>query len=360
MRSIIRHVLAITLAIPAVACGQGLAGRVQSAPDGAVSFTYAARAGVCGNGRTFFRMEDGGFHGSWSDGMSTEACTTGPVRVVLARAGREILKLDVYVGPVATDSVRSLGMVGARDAAAFLLQLAGKLDGRPARDAILPALLADSATVTPTLAALARDADRSREVRRSAINWLARRRTEPGGLGASGVEKLLDQIVRDRGESEAVRSQALSSLGRGEVAEGVPALIAYAGTDDQWLSRKSFGMLANGGDPRARAWIRSQVGRESLGEEQRVEAIRGLGSEYGTGADIALLRDLYPRLNSDRERETLISTVANAGGRANIDWLLELAKSPTESVQRRRRVLSQLGRVDDPRVREALKAMVER
>ncbi|MBI3790590.1 MAG: hypothetical protein HY275_06905 [Gemmatimonadetes bacterium] len=354
------HVVTLALALPAVACGQGLAGRVQGAPDGPVSFTFSARSGTCGNGKTYFRVDDGSWHGSWSDGMPGDPCTPGPVRVVLQRAGKEIVKVETYVGPVAADSIRTLGAVPAREAAAYLMQLASKLDGRPAREAMLPAVLADSAAVTPALMSLAKDADRSREVRRSAISWLYRRRGEPGGVGASAIDRQLDQIVRDRNETESVRQSALGTVGRGDAAEGVAALITYAGSDDAWLARKAFGMLANGGDPRARAFIRSQVMRGDLAEEQRVEAIHGLGSEYGTGADIALLRDLYPKLNSDRERDAVISTVSNAGGRANVDWLLDLAKAPTETVQRRRRVLSQLGRVDDPRVKEALKAMVER
>ncbi len=354
------HVMALALALPVAACAQGIDRKVSGAPDGTVSFHFASRAGVCGNGKSYLRIDDGSWHGSWNDGMPGDPCTAGPVRVVIERAGKEILKISAYAGPLVADSVRDLGVVPAREAAAYLLQLAAKLDGRPAREAIFPALLADSAAVTPALASLVRDVDRSREVRRTAISWLARRRAEPGGIGAAAADKLLDQLLRDRGETESVRSQALSSLGRTDVADGVPALITYAGSDDAWLSRKAFGMLANGGDPRARAFIRQQVQRTDLAEEQRVEAIHGLGGEYGTGSDLSALRELYGKLNSDRERDAVIATVANAGGRTNIDWLLEIARAPTESVQRRRRVLSQLGRVDDPRVREALRAMVER
>ena len=54
------------------------------------------------------------------------------------------------------------------------------------------------------------------------------------------------------------------------------------------------------------------------------------------------------------------ASLASAGGTENIHWLLGIAKSPTEPMQRRRRVLSQLGRLDDPRVRDALKDMIEK
>ena len=63
-----------------------------------------------------------------------------------------------------------------REAADYLLSLAATVDGRPGRDAIGPAMLADSATVTPQLLAIARDQSRARETRSSAINWLSRRR----------------------------------------------------------------------------------------------------------------------------------------------------------------------------------------
>ena len=352
----------------ASACGQGLERRVNAAGDGPVQFHFASRSAVCGNGRSFLRVEDeggAGSYGSWgggNDGMQMEPCAPGPVRVVLVRAGREIIKIETYAGPLRADTTgaHNLGAVTARDAASFLLALAASLDGRPAREAILPAALADSAVVTPALAAIAKDQGRSRETRRSAISWLTRRRNEPDGLSAASADRALDQLVRDRAENESVRSAALSAVARLDRGDGIQPLMAYAATPDAWLSRKAFASLASAGDPRARQFLRDALKRPELSEEQRTEAIRGLGNEYGAAADIALIRGLYPQLNSDRERDAVISTVVNAGGTENIHWLLGIAKSPTEPIQRRRRVLSQLGRLDDPRVRDALKDMIEK
>ena len=42
--------------------------------------------------------------------------------------------------------------------------------------------------------------------------------------------------------------------------------------------------------------------------------IRGVGNEYATSADYKLLRDLYPSVNSDQERNAIINAVGNAGG----------------------------------------------
>ena len=88
--------------------------------------------------------------------------------------------------------------------------------------------------------------------------------------------------------------------------------------------------------------------------------IRGVGNQYATTSDYTLLRDLYPSVNTDQERNAIINVLANAGGTDNVNWLLTIAKSPTEAVGRRRQAVSALSRSDDPRVKEALKGLIDR
>lgn len=354
--------LLAALAFAGPVAAQSLDRRMASEPEGSVQFHFAARAGVCGNGRTFMRADDNNWYSSYSgDGGGRDVCADGPVRVVITRAGRDIIKIETFAGPIAPDDRggRDLGVTGAHDAATYLLGLATTLDGRPAREALTPAMLADSAVVTPQLLQLAKDQSRARDLRRSAISWLARRRAESGGIGADAVERALDQLVRDRTESESVRSQALSTISTLDRGEGIPVLIKFASDADNWLSRQAFSSLARSGDPRARAYIRISVKRNDLTEENRVSAIQGLGGEYATGADLKALREMYPSLNSDRQRDVLISTLASAGGTENATWLLAIAKSPIEPPQRRRRAISLLTKFDDPRVRDALKELVD-
>ena len=351
--------------LPVTACAQTLERKVNAAGDGAAQFHFAAREGVCGNGRSFVRIDDDSWYGSYSDGMGNDACKAGPASVTVTRAGGEIIRIVTVAGPLRADSLadKPLGAFPAREAGAYLLKLAATLEGRPAREALFAAVLADSTLVTPALTALVKDQARSRDLRRSAISWLARRRAEPGGVGAATIDRTLDALVKDRNEGESIRSQALSSLARndrGDRGEGVETLMRYAGSDDAWLARKAFSSLSGAGDPRARKFVRDAVGKSDLSEEQRAEAIRGVGGEYAGAADFALLRDLYPKLNSDREREALLSTIGNAGGKDNVQWLVGIATSPTETASRRRKVVSLLSRSDDPRVREALKGIVER
>jgi hypothetical protein len=356
---------AVIGAVAASPCaGQSLERRVAGAGDAPVQFHFAARDGVCGNGKSYFRTEEDNWYGTYSsnDGMRMDPCMTGPVRVVITRAGKDIVRVETFVGPLAATPdappAQELGAVPAKEAVAYLLNVAATTDGRPARDALTPAMLGDSSVVTPTLLQIAKDQSRSRDIRRSAINWLARRRDEKGGIGASGIAKALDQLVRDRAESETIRQQALGTISRFDRGEGIPTLMGFAGDADKWLARQAFQTLARSGDPRARQFVRDQVKRADLDEDTRVEVIRGIGDDYSTGADMKLLRDLYPTVNSDKERDAIMSTVATAGGSENAAWLLDIANSKTESVNRRRRAVSLLARYDDARVKEALKGLI--
>src|SRR5206468_7664049 len=113
-------------------------------------FTFAARPGVCGNGRSFIQLGNSSFYGSYSgsymttsngDVVRADVCQNGPVRVVVDRAGREIISIQSYVGvpaPAATPptiTATDLGRVGGQQAADFLLDVASKAEGRVGRDA---------------------------------------------------------------------------------------------------------------------------------------------------------------------------------------------------------------------------------
>ncbi|MDQ8165428.1 MAG: HEAT repeat domain-containing protein [Gemmatimonadota bacterium] len=341
--------------------------RIAAAGDGPAQFNFAAREGVCGNGRTYFRVDDDGWYqtttssGNFSsDAMRSDVCQRGPIRVVVTHAGRDIVKIETFAGPLTPDpeSGRDIGTVSAREAALYLLSVAATGEGRPAREAIMPAMLADSAVVAAKLLEIAKDQTRSRDVRRSAITWAARRRAEPGGPGAAAVAKALNDIVRNREEGEPIRQQALSTVAGFNRGEGIPTLIGFASDGDKWIARQAMATLSRSGDPRARAFTREAVKRSDLPDEARSEIIRGLGGEYATGADYRLLRDLYTTLNNDRDRESVITTLANAGGSENANWLLGIAQSQTEPVARRRRAITALTKYDDPRIKEALKGLI--
>ena len=362
---------AVFLLPPTAGRAQNLAQRVASAPDGAVQFTYAARAGVCGNGRSYYSINGSMWFGSVNDNvMRSEPCQPGPVRVVLGRAGKEIVDVNVYVGPAqSSPGAADLGTVPAREAADYLLSIAGKTDGRPGRDAIAPAMLADSAVVTPQLLAIARDQSRARETRSSAINWLSRASDERGGVPPAQLAKTLGDIARDENDNQQVRQSALRVLSHQDNGEGIPALIEISRTtQDVWLGKQALSTLAQSGDPRARTYLRSAVQRDDLNDEMRVAAIRGIGRDYATSQDAEFLRGLYAKLPSEKTKEAVLSSLGEMGGTANAKWLMTIAANNDESVRLRRRAvqlseragtpiadLAQLyDRVDDPQMKDAI------
>ena len=124
MKNPLRLTALALLAAAVPACAQTLERRVLAAGDNPVQFHFAARSGVCGDGRSYFHVDDDGWYGSfYSDGNRTQACEAGPVRVVIVRAGRDVVKVETYAGPIAVDpgAAQDLGAFPAREASTYLL-----------------------------------------------------------------------------------------------------------------------------------------------------------------------------------------------------------------------------------------------
>lgn len=320
---------------------QSIENRIAST-RGDVTFHFASRDDVCGDGRTYLRAENGVWIGSFNDAVRTQECERGPVRVLLVRDGTDLLRIQTFAGPLSrTEGATDLGTVPATDAVSYLLSVAARAEGRPARDAITPAMLAEGVSVSRELLALARNADRPREVRRSALTWLVRRRGEPGGMSADEVSRTLTAIARDDREVRAVRDQALSSLSRLESAAALDALVSMSTTSTEaWLARRATEMLASSGDPRAREHLRAAAERTDLAEAARIAAIRGIGGSFATARDAEFLRGLYARVHTDRLRDAVMQGVASIGGRTNREWILAIARNDREPIAARRRAIT--------------------
>ncbi len=343
-------VAGLTLTAQSAAGSQSLADRVNGAPEGPVAFNFAARSGVCGNGRTFIQTGpnsfSGTFYGSIDETIRTEPCVGGPVRVVIDRAGRIPLSIRTFVGPVDTTmhGVADLGRVSVAQATSYLLSLANSVDGRAGRDAIFPATLADSVDLSNGLIGIARNTALPRETRRSALASLGRSTDGRATIPSAVTEPIL-AIARDDTDNQSVRQQALSVLSRLEHGAGIPPLMQLAQqTSNRWLQRESMSVLARSGDPRAREFLRTAVRRTDLPDDVLVVALRALGQDYATGEDAALLRSVYGSLTTDRAREAAMSAAATIGGAANTRWLLGLAQDANQPLQTRRRALDAASR----------------
>jgi len=333
---------ALLTAVASTATGQSLANRIASAGDRTVQFSYPTRPGVCGDGRSYFSTGGGNYYGTfYSNGP--DQCQPGPARIVIDVAGRNVVALHTYVGPVQTAdaAVTNLGTVTATEAADYLLTLASRADGRVGRDAIFGALLGENVDATARLLEIARDGNRPLETRRAAIGGLVR--TDSNQLDRIGAALL--QVATDESDVQGVRTSALSALARLDRGAGIPPLIQLASTRvNTWVGAESMRVLASSGDPRARDYLRQTVQRTDLPDEVLAVAIRGLGRSYVTGQDAALLRSLYPRLTGDRARNGLLASISELGGSDNVQWLSGIVHDDKVTIDARRRALEYLSR----------------
>lgn len=315
--------------------------RVNAVADGQVEFHFASHEETCGDGLRFMRTSEDSWYGSYintSDPAMRASCVRGPVRVLLTIAGREVVRIESFIGPLQhADGATDVGAVGAREASTWLLGLAARVDGRPARDAILPAVLADSATPTPALLGIAQDQDRARETRRSAISWLVR----APDASAAEASRTLAALARDEGDAPAVRQSALSALIRLPRGAGIAPLTQLAReTRDPWLGREAMRVLARSGDPRARDYLRTAAADTRLADELRAAAITGLGNDMATGADAKLIRDTWRTLTETKTKEASLNAIGAIGGGTNAEWLMGIARERDETPALRRRAVT--------------------
>ncbi len=325
-----------------------LAQRIASAPAGNVQFAYTARDGVCGDGRTWFTTGNGSWYSSGSSSMNVNVnsamtrpdCAVGPVRVVLVRVDREIVDVTVQAGPLTPEErAHDLGVVPARDASTYLLSLAARLDGKPGRASLLPAMLADSTRAASALLAIARDQDRPRDTRRSAMTWLSREAVESGE--ASQAVQALSGIARDVDEQRPIRTSAIGALPRLDAGDGVRELVRMADDSaDPWLASQAVDALGRTGDPRAREALRRVVTRSEAPDEVRAAAIRGLMQSYATTADAEFLRSRFTALTGPKSRDAVITALAGMGGKPNAEWLMTVARDASVPTTLRRKAIS--------------------
>src|SRR3970282_852360 len=76
----------ILLGLAARLSAQNLADRIAGVRDGHVRFSFDARPGVCGNGRTVST--------SWSSSDWEPWCEPGPVRVMVQLRNQQVVDLD--------------------------------------------------------------------------------------------------------------------------------------------------------------------------------------------------------------------------------------------------------------------------
>jgi hypothetical protein len=237
---LLRACLIATVAgmLSAPAWAQSLRQRIAAIDSGRVHLSFAARPGVCGDGSQNINVQD-------NEDWEVE-CESQPVRVTLDVRNHQVVALRTFVGGRWRNAspAKDLGTIRPQEAAAYFLHLAGSqsdLTGDP----VLPATLADSVTIWPSLLQLARSPRLQVERRRSAVFWL-------GQAAGAAVDGALDSIAGDTGTDREVRKQAVFALSQRSSEEAIPALIRVARTSpDPELRRTALCWLGQSNDPRA-------------------------------------------------------------------------------------------------------------
>ncbi|HEY7470890.1 MAG TPA: HEAT repeat domain-containing protein [Gemmatimonadota bacterium] len=233
---------------PETARGQSLVDRARRLGDGVVLMSFAARDGVCGDGRGNIRTggDDYSFRGR---SVWASDCEPGPVRVAIeVRAGRAV-DVETFVGgrwtphPDADD----MGALEPAAASRLLLDLARTDRGEAGEDAIFPATLARGVTVWPELLDIARDQGMPSDTREDATFWL-------GEMAGDVVAGDLEELTADERIDLEVREAAVFALSELDSDAGFDALVRIArGDGDPRVREKALFWLADSGDPRALA-----------------------------------------------------------------------------------------------------------
>ena len=221
---------------------QRLARQVERAPDGWVVFRYAIDADVEFCGRGVMRMSR-----SWrmSRRGGNEGSTSGLVEARLRVRNGTVTGIEVRppaINRSDADPGSDLGEPNAREAAAYFLELARESTRTSvARDAIMPATIAEGVTVWPELRVLAGTQRLDEEVRHAAVFWLSQEDEEAALDALESIfeesddvdmqEKVIFAIsqhsslrsidflfarAENPAESRAVRKQALFWLGQSD------------------------------------------------------------------------------------------------------------------------------------------------
>jgi HEAT repeat protein len=225
---------------------QSLADRITAAGDGPITFEFAARPEICGDGERSVRIGSRSYMGEMSS--IQRPCVHGPVQVRLTLRGAGVDRVESWVGAPRPRDGRALGSVPAPEAARYLLALALRASGTPAAKAIAPAVFADSTVVWPGLLAIARDSSgQRRAARNDAAFWLSRF----AAAAIAGHPASLDDDD-DQSERDDVKVQAVFVLSQLPNREGIAPLLNVARSKAALPVRRSaLFWLGQSGDPRA-------------------------------------------------------------------------------------------------------------
>jgi hypothetical protein len=347
--------LTLCVAFAPTALGaQSLARRIDDVRDGTVQFTYAARSGLCGDGRDAVRtgrtlvVLPSMFGYGRSD---MDVCVAGPVRVAIGRSRGESVSYRVHVGGRWTvgDDVTDLGVVSAPEAARYLLDAATRASGRNTDYALAAAVFADSIDLTRELVRLARS-DVRQEVRTRAAFWI-------GTYEDPAATQALRELASDNDLDEDVRGAAIIALGRDDITDDDVAWLRelYPRLSPK-LRDNVFLAVSRSDSPRASRWLAAVTTDANESVHTREQAMFWLGQGRGPSSDLVRL---YDRLGEPSLRTHYTFVLSQRHDREALDKLIDVAQHDSDKSVRHQ-ALFWLGQSKDPRALAFIRDLVTR
>lgn len=177
-------------------------------------------------------------------------------------------------------------------------------------------------------------------LRRQAIFILG----QHAGDDATIAPLMLDVVKND--PDQEVKKMALFSLGQSDDPGAVPALTEILRTsDDRELQKSAIFALGQSDDARGAATLREYIQRQDVPDELLSSAVMFLGQKGG--AESGFLRQVYPRLQSGRAKQTVMMTLAQNGDEENARWLMDRVLDKNEEMEVRKSALFFVGTQSD-------------
>jgi HEAT repeat protein len=340
---------------PAALGAQSLARRIDDVRDGTVQLTYAARSGLCGDGRDVIRtgavlvVLPSMFGYGHSDNM--EPCFAGPVRVAIGRSHGETVSYRVHVGGrwTAGEDATDLGVVSAPEAARYLLDAATRARGRNTDYALAAAVFADSIDLTPDLIRVARS-DVRQDLRSRAVFWI-------GTYEDPAAARALRELAADTDLDEDVRGAAIIALGRDEMTDDDVAWLRelYPRLSSK-LRDNVFLAVSRSESPRASRWLATVTTDANESVHTREQAMFWLGQGRGPTSDLVRL---YDRLGEPSLRTHYTFVLSQRHDREALDKLIDVAQHDSDKSVRHQ-ALFWLGQSKDPRALAFIRDLVTR
>lgn len=345
---------ALVALVPSALAAQSLARRVDDVRDGTVRFSYAARSGLCGDGRDAVRSGSvmtvlpSMFGYGHSD---MDVCFTGPVRVAIGRARGETVSYRVHVGGRwnSGDDATDLGLVSAPDAARYLIAESMRANGHNAEYALAAAVFADSIDLVPDLARIARS-DARHELRSRAVFWI-------GTYDDPSATQSIRQLASNDGLDEDVRGSAIIALGRDDMTDDdVTWLQTLYPRLSPKLRDNVFLAVSRSESTRASRWLAGIAADANESEHNREQAMFWLGQGRTPIED--LIR-LYDRLAEPSLRSHYTFVVSQRHDSQALDKLIDIAEHDKDKSVRHQ-ALFWLGQSKDPRALAFIRDLVTR